>query len=46
MHPYVLSEIQRARHADLVRDAEAHRIATAHRPRRTDRGLLRRRRTA
>jgi hypothetical protein len=46
MQPYFIPEYVRLRHADLLRDAEAYRAATAHRPRRPRRLLTARRRTA
>ena len=46
MHPHLLAEYARDRHATLLRDAESYRTAAAHRPRRTRRRLLGRRRGA
>jgi hypothetical protein len=46
MHPPFNAEYVVLRHADLLRDAEAYRAATAHHPRRTRRRLTARRRTA
>ncbi|MFF5228352.1 hypothetical protein [Dactylosporangium sp. NPDC000521] len=46
MLPLFLTDYVRERHADLLRDAEAHRVATACRTRRTRVRLPIRRRTA
>jgi hypothetical protein len=46
MHPYLTAEYLRVRHADLLRDAESYRAATAHRPRPARRRPLGRRRGA
>jgi hypothetical protein len=46
MHPQFIAEYVRLHHADLLRDAEAYRAASAHHPRRPRRRLTARRRTA
>lgn len=46
MHPLFLTDYVRDRHADLLRDAEAHRLAAGHRARRARVRIPIRRRTA